>query len=100
MHHARLVALGYSQILGLDYTNNFVPVINDVTFRIIMTMTLLKGWDANVMDVETAFLYSNLDEEIFMNVSEGYKSLREGGDDECLALQKALYGLVQATHQW
>ena len=92
--------LGYSQILGLDYIDNFVPVINDVTFRIIMMMALVKGWNADVMDMETTFLYGNLEEEIFMKFLEGYKSLREGGDDECLALQKALYGLMQVGGQW
>ena len=33
---ARLVALGYSQIPGLDYTENYAPVIQDVTFRLII----------------------------------------------------------------
>ena len=36
--HARLVALGYNQIPGVDYTENFAPVINDVTFRMAITM--------------------------------------------------------------
>ena len=66
VHHARLVALGYSQIPGLDYTNSFAPMINDITFQIIMTMGLVKGWSADVVNVETAFLYGDLKEEIYM----------------------------------
>ena len=100
VHHTRLVVLRYSQILGLDYTDNFAPMINDVTFRIILMIALVKGWDTDVMNVETTFLYGDLDEEIFMEFLEGYKSVRMGGDNECLALQKALYGLMQAACQW
>ena len=97
IHHAKLVALGYSQIPGLDYSNNFAPVINDVTFCIIMTMGLVKGCNVNVVNVETAFLYRDLEEEIYMQFPEGYKSIKMKDNDECLILQKALYGLVQAA---
>ena len=37
VYRARLVAKGFSQIPGEDFTENFSPVINDVTFRIILT---------------------------------------------------------------
>ena len=42
---ARLVACGYSQIPGIDFTENYAPVINDVTWRIIMVAMLL--WSIN-----------------------------------------------------
>ncbi len=29
--HAQLVEKGYAQVPGLDYTDNFSPVVNDVT---------------------------------------------------------------------
>ena len=35
---ARLVCLGYSQIPGVDFRDNYAPVGNDVTFRVIMTL--------------------------------------------------------------
>ncbi len=47
--------------------------------------------DAVIVDVETAFLHGNLNEEIYMNLPDGM----EGSKDECLLLLKALYGLVQ-----
>ena len=65
-----------------------------------MTMGLVKGWNADVVDVETAFLYEDLEEEIYMQLTEGYKSLKMASNDEHLALQKVLYGLVQAAWQW
>ena len=47
-------------------------------------------------DVETAFLYGELEEEIYMKAPKGLV-LQE---DECLLLLKAIYGLVQASRQW
>ena len=37
VYQARLVAKGFSQIPGLDFTDNFSPVVNDVTFRVLLT---------------------------------------------------------------
>ena len=56
-YRARLVALGYSQISGVDYTDNFAPVAHDVSFRIALARRMVENLDSLVMDVETAFLY-------------------------------------------
>ena len=39
---ARLVALGYSQVPGLDFTDNDVPVVNDVTFRVAFGRMMME----------------------------------------------------------
>ena len=65
-YRARLVALGYSQIPGVDYTDNFAPVAHDVSFRIALARMMVEKLDILVMDVETAFLYGDIEEEIFM----------------------------------
>ena len=65
-YRARLVALGYSQIPGVDYTDNFAPVAHDVSFRIALARMMVEKLDSLVMDVETAFLYGDIEEEIFM----------------------------------
>ena len=62
---ARLVCLGYSQIPGVDFSDNYAPVGNDVTFRIVMVLRLFFGFQALLLDVETAFLYRKLEEEIY-----------------------------------
>ena len=93
---ARLVACGYSQIPGLDFSENYAPVINDVAWRILLIAKLVWQLDAILIDVDTAFLYGDLEEEIYMDLPEGMT----GFDDECLLLLKALYGLVQAARQW
>jgi Reverse transcriptase (RNA-dependent DNA polymerase) len=64
---ARLVALGYNQVPGDDFTDNYAPVINDVTFRLVLLIYLLRKMDSEIIDVEAAFLYGIfLKEEIFM----------------------------------
>ena len=67
-HRARLCAIGYTQVAGLDFTDNFAPVISDVAFRIAVVLMLVNDWEADIVDVETAFLYGNLEEEIFMKM--------------------------------
>ena len=63
---ARLVPLGYSQIPGVDYTDNIAQVANDVTFRIALARMMVEKLDSLVMDVETAFLYWDIEEENLM----------------------------------
>ena len=55
-YRARVVALGYSQIPGIDYADTFAPVAHDVLFRIVLARMMVEKLDSLVMDVETAFL--------------------------------------------
>ena len=93
---ARLVACGYSQIPGVDFTESYSPVIHDITWRILIIILLIKGYEALIADVETAFLHGELDEEIYMECPPGF----DGGPDECELLCKSMYGLVQAARQF
>ena len=80
---------------------HFSPVINDVTFRIVLTRMILEGLDAKVVDINNAFLIGDLDHEIFMKVQEGYKECNQDYEDgKALKLDKAIYGLVQAARQF
>ena len=62
-YRARLVALGYSQVPGVDFTDNFAPVVNDVTFRIVLARMMMEDLKCMLMDVKTAFLYGEIKEE-------------------------------------
>jgi hypothetical protein len=104
---ARTVAKGFSQIPGKDFHENHAPVVNDTTFRLALALKLLLGLQSEQFDIETAFLYGDLEEDIWMEFPEGYsRYLAETGrkdfnnDDYCLELKKAIYGLVQAARQW
>ena len=97
----RLVALGYSQIPGVDYTDNFAPVAHDVSFRIALARMMVEKLDSLVMDVETAFLYGDIEEEIFMKSAIGMEEIDPGSSPEdCYHLKKGIYGLCQAATQF
>ena len=99
-YRARLVALGYSQIPGVDYTDNFAPVAHDVSFRIALARMMVEKLDSLVMDVETAFLYGDIEEEIFMS-PVGMEEIDPGSSPEdCYQLKKGIYGLCQAARQF
>ena len=98
---ARLVALGYSQIPGVDFTDNFAPVAHDVSFRIALARMMVEKLDSLVMDVETAFLYGDIEEEIFMKSPVGMEEIDPGSSPEdCFQLKKGIYGLCQAARQF
>ena len=100
-YRARVVALGYSQIPGVDYTDNFAPVAHDVSFRIALARMMVEKLDSLVMDVETAFLYGDIEEEIFMKSPVGMEEIDPGSSPEdCYQLKKRIYGLCQATRQF
>ena len=107
VYRSRLCAQGFTQKPGVDFQENFAPVVHDVTFRVSLVTKLAFGLEDEQFDVETAFLYGDLDEEIYMELPELYdKYLAEKGkkgyshDTHCVLLKKSIYGLVQAARQW
>ena len=90
---ARLVACGYSQVPGIDYTDSYSPVADDITFRIVLIAQILWKLTATLIDIETAFLHGELEEEIYMDCPDGM----ENSENKCLKLLKTIYGLVQAA---
>jgi hypothetical protein len=96
---ARLVAQGFTQIPGVDFTESYAPVVNDVTFRLTLVIVMVCKLNRKIMDVETAFLHGILEEEIYMKIPDGYTDEvpRITVEDNCLLLKKAIYGIVQAA---
>ena len=100
-YRARLVVLGYSQIPVVDYTDNFAPVAHDVSFRITLVRMMVENLDRLVMDVATANLYGEIEEEIFMKSLVGMEEIDPGSSSEdCYQLVKGINGLFQADRQY
>lgn len=95
-YKARLVARGFSQKPGIDFNETFSPVVRHSTMRILFNLANELEMDIEHIDVTTAFLHSELKEEIFMEQPMGYKN---DSNKVCL-LQKSIYGLKQASRVW
>ena len=101
VYRARLVAKRFSQIPGLDFTDNFSPVVNDMTFRVILTRMLIEKWDVKIVDIDTAFLTGELEHEIYMTIPEGFaECVDQFEENDALKLKKAIYRQVQAARQF
>ena len=72
MYCARLVAKGFSHIPGMDFTDNYSPVVNDVTFRVVVARMIIENLKGKVVDIANAFLNGDLEHEIYMKIPEGY----------------------------
>ena len=68
----RMVAQGYSQSNEIDYQDVFSPVARYNSICALFAVANTCDWDFHEMDVKTAFLQGDLDEEIFMKQPEGY----------------------------
>lgn len=95
---ARLCAKGYTQKYGIDYNETFAPVARMTSIRTMMSIAAEKDLEVQQFDVDTAFLNSDIDEEIYMDQPEGF--VDKNNPKLVCKLNKSLYGTKQAARQW
>ncbi len=88
------MACGYSQIPGVDFSENYSPVVHDITFRLLLVLKIVYGFRAKVADINTAFVWGDLEEAIFMDCPKGLQAAKP---TDALVLKKSIYGLVQVA---
>ncbi|XP_075080193.1 uncharacterized protein LOC142165730 [Nicotiana tabacum] len=88
-YKARLVSKGYTQKGGIDYKETFSPVSKKDSLRIIMTLVTHYNLELHQMDVKTAFLNENLEEEVYMDQLEGFET--KGNGQVVCKLKKSIY---------
>lgn len=118
---ARIVARGFSQQYGADYTETFSPVARLSSIRLVTSLAVQRNWKMRQYDITTAYLNGILEEQIFMETPGYLKEVLEfiikqksdhnrnqakqmlqalsAGDKVC-HMKKALYGLKQAGRAW
>jgi hypothetical protein len=96
-YKARLVAKGYSQKEGIDFHEIFSPVVNIVSIQSVLALVALLDLELEQLDVNTAFLHGDLDEEIYMEHPEVFVQNRS--KKFVCRLKKSLYGLRKSPTQ-
>ena len=97
-YKARLVAQGFSQRLGQDYEETFSPVIRFESIRSIIATAVNQNMMIHQMDVTSAFLNGDLEEDVYMSQPEGF--IVKGKENFVYKLKRSLYGLKQAPRCW
>jgi hypothetical protein len=93
-HKARVVAQGCRQTKGVDFFKTFAPVVKYDSVRLILAIAAKRNLDLHAIDVKNAYLYGDLDEEIYMTQPRGFEIPRK--EHLVCQLKQALYGLKQA----
>ena len=95
---ARLVAKGYSQQEGIDFDETYAPVARLEAIRIFLAYAAHANFKVYQMDVKSAFLNGELDEEVYVEQPPGFEN--QELLDFVYFLFKAIYGLKQAPRKW
>ena len=97
-YKARIVARGFMQEEGVDYEDTYSPTVRFESITMMMAAAASDGLYMEQLDVTTAFLYADLKEEVYLEISEGM--FAEAMPGKVLRLLKALYGLKQSPRMW
>ena len=97
-HKARLVAQGFSQKFGADYDETFCPVVRLESLRTVIALAVQNGLKLHQVDVTTAFLNGELEEEVYMKQPKGF--VAKGQEHLVCKLKRSIYGLKQSPRCW
>jgi hypothetical protein len=97
-HKACLVAKGYVQKEGIDFSEVFTLVVRLESVRLLLVIVVYYSWEVHHMDVKSTFLNGNLKEVVYVQQPPGFFDDNNYG--KVLCLHKALYGLRQAPRAW
>ena len=92
----RLVAKGYHQSYGIDYDETYSPVVKLQSLQVIFVLATQYDLELYQLDVKTAFLNGNLDEELYMQIPQGLTTQRH----HVCKLNRSIYGLKQSNCMW
>nr|GEW52628.1 retrovirus-related Pol polyprotein from transposon TNT 1-94 [Tanacetum cinerariifolium] len=95
-HGKRVV--GHTQEEGIDYEEVFAPVARIKAIRLFLAYASFMGFMVYQMDVNNAFLYGTIEEEVYVCQPLGFED--PDHPDKVYKVVKVLYGLHQAPRAW
>ncbi|XP_076923389.1 uncharacterized protein LOC143585500 [Bidens hawaiensis] len=78
---------GYVQQPGVDFDEVFAPVARLETIRMLIAIAVTEGWQLHHLDVNSAFLHGELQEEVFVSQPDGF--VKAGEENKVYKLTKA-----------
>ncbi|GJW47000.1 putative RNA-directed DNA polymerase [Tanacetum coccineum] len=81
---------------GFDYLETFSHVVKMSTVRCMLNVAICNKWDLFQLDINNAFLYGDLSEDVYMTLPHGFDNEKS----KVCKLNRSLYGLKQAPMQW
>lgn len=97
-YKACLVAKGYSQVSSVDFNDVFLLVVKYYSIQVLLALVTMFDLELEQLDVKTTFLHGDLEEQIYMQQSEGF--IVDGKEDHVCLLKKYLYSLKQSPKRW
>ena len=95
-YKACLVTKGFTQVQGINYTDTFTPITKFSSICMLLVLAAYYDLEIHQMDVKSAFLNGELEEEIYLHPPPGFHD--KPGKVWCLWC--ALYSLKQASKAW
>ena len=99
-HKARLVVRRWGQVPGKDCGNTDAPVCRLQSVRMVLAIAAEMGWEVAQLDAKHAFLYADIEEEVFVEAAPGFERTVKDGAQILMKLGKSLYRLAQSPRNW
>jgi hypothetical protein len=97
-HKARFVFRGFCQKEGIDYEETFSPIARYISIKTMIALVAKMKWKLHQMDVKTNFLNGVIEEEVYIEQTQGFEF--EDKKTHVCILKKDMYGLKQAPRSW
>jgi hypothetical protein len=94
-YKARITPKGFRQRHGIDYFEVFANTGKYKTLRVLLSIVARRNLELHQYDVPQAFTQAGLDEDVFMEMPEGFQV-----EGMVCHLKKSLYGLKQSPRNW
>jgi hypothetical protein len=99
-HKARWVVFGNHQEHMLHYFETYSSVARNESLKMMLSLAVNNNYSVFQFDVETAFLYGNIDASIYVSQVLGFEDPDPAKKNWVWKLKKSLYGTKQAPRMW